>query len=322
MKKVAVVGEGAWGSAIASVLADNGHQVNLWCHDAHVCEEITTQRSNQRYLPGFLYHQNIIPSPHMNVVLEGVDVVFIAIPVMFLRSVLQSMQPYVTADTHIVLLSKGIEEKTLLLPSELARDVLNVANISVVMGPSFAHEVMLKQTTGVVVASDQPASAQQTIELLQNDYFKTVYSTDLVGVQLCAALKNVIALGVGILQGAGYGENTVAFFITRALQEMAQLVTVYGGLPETVYGLAGVGDVLLTATGSRSKNNYIGRKLGAGLSLSDSIQHVGSRPEGVNTVLSLHELCNKKNQTCSLLESVFQVVHGDAPPNDIVVLLS
>lgn len=310
MKQICILGEGAWGTAIASVLAHNGHRVTLWCNFAESVEIIQKTRINERYLPEIILGDRITVTHDISQALSGAHYVFEAIPVKYLRCVLEKMRHAYTAQQQWVCLSKGIEKETLYGVSQLVCSMLNLVESPLVLsGPSFAHGVARQEITGVVLAGHNAHALQSVNHLISNHYFKTELSSDVVGVQLCGALKNVLTLGMGIIQGAGHTDNARALFFTRALHEIALLVEAAGGKKETVYGLAGVGDAMLTACGAQSKNLLVGKRLGAGQSLDTILTSTGYIPEGVDTAFLIEALMQKYSVDLPLLFSVYRVIH-------------
>lgn len=313
---VTVLGEGAWGTAVAQLLAHNGHQVTLWCHDPHVAHEITQTHINSRYLPGVLLHKNIASTTDIKAALQTSKYIFEATPVQFLRSVLQDTVPFATKEHCWILLSKGIEQKTLNFPTQILSSVLGpqvtTDQIAVLSGPSYAHEVAADQPTMVMIASSNHALRLQLQALVQNSYFVTELSEDTIGAQTCAAYKNVAALGIGMLEGAGYGSNTKIVAFMRALDEMRTLVALVGGKQETLYSCAGVGDLTLTALLGESRNRKVGVALGQGKKLQD-ILATGVTVEGANTVVSLQQLAAQAKKELPLCAAIYKIVYEQAP---------
>lgn len=315
--RVTVLGDGAWGTAIAKLLAQNGHEVLLWCNDAEVALTIQDHHINERYLPGIQLPSTIIPTLDLSQALKN-QFVFEAIPVKFMRSVLNKAKPYAQPGQTWVVLSKGIETDTLLLPSQIAQDVLgeNVPTI-IISGPSFAHDLIKQQLTAVAIAGSSVETVAPVANLLENNFFKTKFCPDIIGVQVGGALKNIIALGMGMLDGAGYKDNPQAFFLTQGLQEIAQVAQALGGNNETIYGLSGLGDLVLTATGKQSKNRALGRRLGQGESLS-SLCGNGALPEGCNTLQSVRQLALKYELELPLCSGIYDVVFDGKPLDDVM----
>lgn len=303
---VSVLGEGAWGTAMSTVLAYNGYTVKLWCHDPEVAKIIKESRFNKRYMPDIELSKLIVPTDSMKEAVADVEWVFEAIPVEYLRSVLQQAKPFVKPGQKWVALSKGIEKESLLLPTQMLDDVFEKdIEKAVCVGPSFSHGVVHKELTGVVVAANKIELARQLKDILVNDYFRPYESTDMIGAQVSAALKNVIALGIGILDGAKWGENTKAFVLTRGLQDMATCSQTLGGQKDTIYGLAGVGDLVLTCMGGFSRNVMVGKCFGQGQSLEKIIEEKGVIPEGVNTVKSINQLAQKYGIKLPVCEGIY-----------------
>jgi len=311
---VCVLGEGAWGTAIALLLANNGYTVYIWCHHATVAEEIKTKRTNSRYLPGIILPESIIPITDFDVVLSHTQWIFQVIPVQHLRSVIERVKPYCKKEHIWVVLSKGIEQHTLLFPTQIIDAVLGYpAKQAVVAGPSFAQDLAHKKVTAVTLAADDNNLINLLQGMLANDYFKPYASMDVIGVQCAAALKNVITLGIGMLNGAGYADNTKAFFLTRGLHEIALLIEALGGKQETLYGLSGIGDLVLTAMSSQSRNLQVGTLLGCGESLDAIIQKTGYTPEGINTVVSVQQLAQTLGCDLPLCRSIHDVIYNKKP---------
>src|SRR3989338_1312636 len=245
-KKVAVIGGGAWGTAVATVLTHNGHEVALWCLEKEVSLGINQTRENNRYLPGIKLSELLWATSNLQEALADTQWVFEAIPVVHMRNILEQARAFVSSEQRWVVLSKGIEQKTLLLPSRIVQDVLGKnTKVAVLAGPSFAQELVAQQLTAVaLVAYDRDNFILKELqELVRTSYFVPEIHSDIPGVELCAALKNVLALGVGMFEGMKSGDNTKAFFLIKSLQELVVLLESFGGKKETVYGLAGIGDL-------------------------------------------------------------------------------
>ena len=310
----AILGSGAWGTAIATLLAYNGHQVTLWAYEPEVAAMINNQHENKRYLPGIRLSDRISATHDLAQVVCSAQWVFEAVPVAFLRETLKQTKSCFSKDQIWVITSKGIEQQTLILPSQIIDDVFGYKTQKAVMaGPSFAYELAEQQLTGIAVAAQDCTIADQLQLLLANDYFRPYVSLDMIGVQLGAALKNVIALGVGMLDGAELTDNAKAFIFTRGLHEMVQLGIKLGAKQETFYGLSGVGDMVLTAMGKRSRNLEVGQRLGKGQTLDAILQETGYIPEGINTVQSLHQLMQKEQIKMPVCQGIYQVIFEEKP---------
>lgn len=309
MKKVSILGAGAWGTAVASLLADNGYYVTLWCHEQSVADAIQKTRLNNQYLPGFTLSSQINATASLEEAVLGAEWIFEAVPVKFLRSILVQAKPLYHAHQKWVIMSKGIEQDTLMLPSQILDDVFDsVVQKAVFSGPSFAADLVKKQITGVTIAADSCDVGLALQQMLANNYFRPYISLDLIGVQAGGALKNIIAIGIGILKGAGYTDNAKAYLFTRGLHEMKQLTMMLGGKQETVYGLSGVGDLVLTAMGNLSRNMLLGEQLGKGRTVASIAAEWGTLPEGINTVQSVHQLALKHSLDLPICNGLYQVI--------------
>ena len=313
-KRVTIFGAGAWGSAVAQLLAGNGHSVTLWTRELIVADEINTHHTNKKYAPAVNLHQNITATTDLSKALEQADWLVEAIPVVHLRSVFTKIfQHGVPKDTPWLLLSKGIEQQTLLLPSAILDDVFGYPVPKVILaGPTFAKELVVGFFTSTMLASDSALLLQQAQRMLQSLYFKTYLTNDAIGVQVGGAVKNVIALAAGFAHGIGGGENMHAYLLTLGFAELAAVIKIYGGQSETSTSLAGLGDLALTASSNISKNFRAGMLLGKGASLADVQQQIGALPEGINTVQSLHALSVQHGVQLPLCSLVYDCIFNGA----------
>jgi glycerol-3-phosphate dehydrogenase (NAD(P)+) len=268
-------------------------------------------------------YKNITPTKSLIDAVENTEWIFMAVPVQYFRSVLKELKLHFHKKHKWVLLSKGIENETLLLPSQIIEQVLgeNVSHVAL-MGPSFAKDLAERQLTAMTAASKENEIAQELKLLVENEYLKIALSDDTLGVQLCAALKNVVTIGMGILDGAGYTDNTKAMFLVKSLNEIRQLVTALGGKPETVNGFAGIGDLVLTALGQHSRNLQVGRLVGQGQTVAEIIASKKTVAEGVATTDSVYSLIESTSLELPLFESLYHVVHQAAPVETFINALS
>jgi len=312
MKKVIVLGDGAWGSAVATLLAHNGYEVMIWCYHEHIAQEINSSKTNQRYMPDIVLPNTTKATHDIETVLDFATTIFVAIPVTYIRQVLEPVAHLYDAEQTWVILSKGIEQTTLLLPSQILQDLFgNNVNVAIVSGPSFAYELALKQLTALVVAHNNQLQAQKIQHMLDCKYIATTHLVDVVGVQIAGALKNVVTIAIGMLDGAGYGDNVKAFIFTQGLAEIALIAQKLGGIKDTIYGLAGVGDMVLTALGKHSKNLVIGKKLGQGETLEQLKKEYSLFPEGINSIGSVKQLIEKYNLLAPLFTQLYEVVFNN-----------
>lgn len=317
-----MLGEGAWGTAVATVLAHNGIKVKLWCQDPSVANCIKTQHRNERYFPYFALNSLIEPVTDIKQALSGVTYVFVSTPVKYFRSVLEQAGDSIYEDQIWICLNKGIENETLLFPSQIINDVCDCAvRTAVLAGPSFAYDLAAKRVTAVTIAADDCDLASQIQGLMANEYFRPYTTDDIVGVQLGAALKNVMALAVGIADGAGMTDNTTAFLLTRGISEIAQLVKRRGGRIQTVYGLSGIGDTIMTAMSKLSRNRQVGLLLGQGKSLATIQQERPVLPEGINTVRSMYQMMERHGLELPICHGVYNIVFHGSTIHELVASL-
>lgn len=325
-KIVTVLGGGAFGTAISNVLADNAEKVYLWCLESEVAEEINSNHENSRFLPGVKLNKNIEAVNDFALCLEQSHFVFEAIPVKFLRSVLIKAKNFVrtlnvsSEPDHVwVTLSKGIEQDSLMLPFQIIEDLFEHSKIVSVGGPNFAEELGTRRYSAATVAVSDEKVKEELEVLLQTNYFRLSFTDDFMGVQISGALKNLITLLVGIAKGSGASENCIAFLVVQGLKEIAKLNSFLGGKVETVYDFCGVGDLLLTAMGSKSRNLKAGFLLGKGKSLNELENEFGTLPEGINTTKSIYQLIKKHKLDLPLCVGVYQILFEGRPFKEILL---
>jgi glycerol-3-phosphate dehydrogenase (NAD(P)+) len=316
--RFAVLGGGSWGTALAAHLARCGHAARLWTRDAAIAREINERRQNAAYLPGVILPETLQATSELAVSLEGAETVLVAIPSQFCRSVYRRLRGLVPERAALVSATKGIETETLLRMSELADAELPGRRLAVLSGPSFALEVAREQPTAVVVAAREPAAAESLQRALASRSFRVYSSDDVVGVELAGAVKNVVAIAAGIVDGLGYGHNTVAALITRGLAELARLVVASGGRADTAAGLAGLGDLVLTCTGALSRNRRLGQALGRGSSLAAATADSNMVAEGVRTTLAACELAERAGVEMPISRQMKAVLYDGKPPREAV----
>jgi len=318
MSRVTVLGAGAWGTAVATLLAANRHDVMLWCYEQDVVDQINKERTN-RYLADISLAPNIHATADLVEAINHSSIIFEAIPVPFLRKTLLSVREKAPHSALWVLLSKGLEQETLLPPSGIIDDLFGkTVRTVVVSGPNFAKDLALQAPTATTVASRRPEWSAEVSNLLSNHYFSTYFSSDPLGAQVGGALKNVITIAIGMLRGAAYRDNTCSFVFTRGLREMAEIARHWAAKRETVYGLSGVGDLVLTATGSLSRNFKLGKLIGEGKSLSEIEQHLPVLPEGANTVQSVKQLMERSGLNLPVCQGVYDTLYTDQSVKDFV----
>ena len=310
--KVSVIGAGSWGTALAQVLSSAGNKVSLWARRPEVARSITEEHRNPRYLVDAVLSENIVGTSSLEECLDGTKAVLVVTPSNLLRQFANDMAPLVSKETPIAICSKGIEENTALLPFEVFSDVLGFPNrFAAVCGPNHAEEVVRGISSGTVVASSFHETAILFRDLLSTDAFRCYTSDDVVGVELCAAFKNVIAIAVGLSYGMGNGDNTAAMLMTRGMAEMSRLVQACGGTPMTVMGLAGAGDLIATCTSEHSRNRSFGRLLAQGGTLEQFQKETHMVVEGALACKTILPLAQKHGVELPITERVRKVVWGE-----------
>ena len=322
METVVVLGAGSWGTAFSTLLAENGYKVNLWCHEKEVCDAIVSTRINARYLPEITLDEKIRSTTSLEQALTDVHWVFEVVPVKFLRHVLKQASSYVKPSQTWVILSKGIEQDTLFLPSQILDDVFGYhEKKATVSGPNFAKDLTGKIPTATTVATSDCDLGRELQHVLANSYFRPYLSLDLIGVQVGGAIKNVLALFIGIAKGAGARDNTIAYLFTRGLGEMAEIADYFGGKRETIYGLSGLGDFFLTAMGMQGRNQRVGMMIGQGKSLEAIEKETEIIAEGVNTTQSLHQIIQKSNLRLPICQGAYRIVFEGLTFHDLLAEL-
>jgi len=318
VKRIGVIGEGAWGTAISSVLADNGYQVNLWCVDKKVAQQINQEHKNDRYLPGFILSPHIVAFVDLKDVANH-DWVFISTPTKYFRDVVERCKPYYRMNQRWIILTKGIENKTLMLPSQILAQILSSrVHFAILGGPSFAKDVMEKEVTGVNLAATDQSIAEDVSLLMKNKYFRPFIIGDPLGIELGGALKNVVAVLMGIALGVKWGDDTKALLFTCAWQEMVALAEALGAQNKTLQDLAGIGDLFLTVSGKSSKNLAVGTLFGEGKKLAAILKTTGYTPEGLNTIESVKQLIKKYNLKLPLFNMLYAVIFEGIDPRELV----
>jgi glycerol-3-phosphate dehydrogenase (NAD(P)+) len=325
---ITVIGAGAWGTALAISLSAH-HRVTLWARDAAQIEAMRATRCNQRYLPDIPLPDNLELNADFAGAMAAADLAIIAVPSAALRSTLQQLahtphRPFdkLMAGFGVIWLCKGFEAETSLLPHQVAAEVLPQGMpCGVLSGPSFAQEVARGLPSALTLASDDEEFARSTAQALHHAHLRIYASNDVTGVEVGGAVKNVMAIGAGISDGMGFGYNARAALLTRGLAEIARLGLKLGGLPETLGGLSGAGDLILTCTGDLSRNRQVGLLLAQGLDLPEILHRLGHVAEGVYTVREVHQLAQRLGVTMPICEAVYRVLYEHVPAAEVVTEL-
>jgi len=316
-----VLGGGAWGTALADVLARNGHQAVLWALEADVVASVNSEQSNERFLPGIRLAHSLRASSDLSEALDGATMVCVATPAQHLRSVVRRSASALGTSAIVCVASKGIEEETLALMSEAVADEVPGRRVVALSGPSFAAEVAGQQPTAVVAASDDLLAAEAVQEAFSNSHFRIYTHDDVIGVELGGSLKNVMAVAAGIVEGVGLGFNSRAALITRGLAEMTRLGAALGAQPATFAGLAGLGDLVLTCTGTLSRNRAVGMAIGRGSSLESALAGKETVAEGVATTRSALALATRERVEMPIVEMVHRILFDGHPARAAVAEL-
>ncbi len=322
--RIGVVGAGSWGTALANLLADKGYGVDLWVFETEVCRQIDNHRENRIFLPGVSLSRRLTPSTDLSAVAADKDMLLIVVPSHLMRQMGGRLEGVIDSGTVVVTASKGIENQTHLTMSGVLTEVipsLSSDRLAALSGPSFAKEVAQKAPTVVTVACQDLDVAEWVQSVFSTPFFRVYTNTDVVGVELGGAVKNVIALAAGVVDGLGLGLNTRAALISRGLAELQRLGGGMGADPRTLAGIAGVGDLILTCTGSLSRNHTVGKKLGEGLSLETILGEMRMVAEGVKTAKSVYNLSRKLGVEMPICEEVYRILYEKADPKDAVFRL-
>jgi len=325
MSQIAVIGAGAWGTSLSIALGRRGtHQVRLWAHEKEVCDSIASRRINELFLPDHLIPDSVSATGRLEEAIHGAQIVVSVMPSQHCRSLFEKIRPFLKPDMLFVSASKGLEETTLLRMSEVIAQVVGSSQphrprIGALSGPTFAKEVARGDPTAIAIASQDA----QLAEIIQREFsdpsFRVYTNTDVVGVELGGALKNIIAIAAGVCDGLGLGHNSIAALITRGLAEITRLVVACGGRQDTMSGLAGLGDLVLTCTGGLSRNRSVGVELGRGRKLPDIIAGMhGMVAEGVFTTHAAVELARTHGVEMPITTQMDCVLHQGKQPRDAI----
>ncbi len=311
--QTAVIGAGAWGTALADLLARNAHAVTIWAYESDVAASIMREHENPRFLAGVRIAPTVRATTDLASAVDGASLVCVATPSHLLRGILRHAAPHLTRSAPLCVASKGIETDTLALMSDVAAEEAVGHAVVALSGPSFAAEVAARQPTAIVAASDDDAASVLVQEALSNTHFRVYTHDDIIGVELGGSLKNVMAVAAGIVDGVGLGHNARAALITRGLAEMTRLGVAVGAKPATFAGLAGLGDLVLTCTGSLSRNRTVGLEIGRGATLAEVLAGKETIAEGVTTTRSAHALAAREGVEMPIVATVHRILFDGYP---------
>lgn len=308
MKKIAVVGAGSWGTALAVMLEQDGHDVTMWARNAEAIEKMKTTRENKQYLPGVFLGENINLTSDIEKAVKEKEIIISAVPSRAVRETMTKFSNLFQKDAIIVNVAKGLEQGSLLRLSEVIKECVPQCHPCVLSGPSHAEEVGRCIPTACVIATEENDIAKMIQKEFMNPNFRLYTNSDVVGVEIGAALKNIMALAAGMSDGLGFGDNTKAALMTRGMTEMTRLGIAMGGKAETFAGLSGIGDLIVTCTSMHSRNRRAGILLGRGKSLDETLAEVKMVVEGINTVQAACELAKKYHVSMPITEEINQVL--------------
>ena len=321
MTRPTVLGAGSWGTALALVLARRNLPVKLWVHNPDFAAKLNEFRSNERYLPGFSLPPSVAISSNLADCVNGCDALIVAIPSHAVRNLGERLRPVLPPDSCIISASKGIEENTLQTMSEVLEETCAADNLVVISGPSFAHEVARELPTAIVAASIRLNLAEGVQRLFSGPRFRLYASNDVRGVELGGAMKNIIAIAAGVCSGLELGHNAIAALITRGLAEMTRLAISLGAQPQTLAGLAGLGDLVLTCNGELSRNRQVGIQLASGKNVNEITAEMKSVAEGIRTTNSIVALGHRQNVNLPISVAMQAVLEGRQIPSDAIRIL-
>lgn len=318
MAEVSVIGAGSWGTALARLLHKNGNHVTVWSIMEEEINMLKTEHEHKDKLPGVKLPENMIFTTDLQEAVEGKDVLVLSVPSPFTRSTSAKMAPFVKEGQKIVNVAKGIEETTLMTLSEIIKEEIPQADVAVLSGPSHAEEVGRELPTTIVVGSENQETAEYLQNLFMNEVFRVYTGSDVLGIELGAALKNVVALAAGIADGLGYGDNTKAALITRGIAEIARLGVCMGCRVETFYGLTGIGDLIVTCASMHSRNRRAGILIGKGATMEEAMAEVKMVVEGVYSAKAGYTLSKKYHVSMPIIEQINKVLFEGASAADAV----
>ena len=321
-QKIGIIGAGGWGTSVAKVLSENNHKVILWSHEKDVVDDINKLHENSKYLLGVSLRNLHIKATYEVSDLRFCDFYVLAVPTQYIREVFD-LYNFHLKDKIIVNLSKGIEKNTLMRVSQILRDVagINEQQYVVLTGPSHAEEVSRHTPTTIVAASEVIENARHIQKIFTNQYFRVYTSEDVVGCEIGGALKNVIAIAAGIIDGLGIGDNTKAALLTRGLAGMSRLGVTLGANPITFSGVSGLGDLFVTCNSRHSRNRYVGEQIGKGRKLKDILSEMKMVAEGVETTISAYQLSQKHKVELPITEQVYRILFDDVNPLEAIANL-
>jgi glycerol-3-phosphate dehydrogenase (NAD(P)+) len=319
MNKIAILGAGSWGTALAILAAKNGYQTLLWGHNKVQIEILAKEHQNQRYLPNHIFPENLCVTADLKDVAGFSDLILVCVPSHAFKNTLICLRPFLTTQVKIAWATKGFNPDDGCLLHQIVADVFSAQTPAAILsGPTFAIEVANNLPTAITIAATQPEFAKELSNILHSDFFRTYTSSDVIGVEVGGAVKNVLAIAAGIADGLGFGANTRAALITRGLNEIIRLGIKLGGNQETFMGLAGLGDLILTCTDNQSRNRRFGLALGLGKDQTTAILEIGQEIEGISAAKETYLLARKYAIDMPIIEQTYKVLYEGLAPRSAV----
>jgi glycerol-3-phosphate dehydrogenase (NAD(P)+) len=317
-KNITLLGGGSWGTALSKLLSENGHNVTVWLRNEAQVRELTVNRVNERYLPKVRIPENIVFTSDINEAVKKAEILLLVIPTQMVRGVLRQIKDEYKDGKVIINASKGIEIGTMNLVSGIVKQETNNCTFAVLSGPSHAEEVGLSMPTAITIACENKDVAEEIQDMFMSSYFRVYTNDDVIGAELGGSLKNIIALGAGISDGVGYGDNAKAALMNRGIVEIARLGIAMGADAHTFYGLSGIGDLIVTCTSKHSRNWNAGYLIGQGLSKDEAIKKIGMIVEGIPTTYAAYELSKKINVDMPIVDAMYDILENDADVKETV----
>ncbi|HKM02239.1 MAG TPA: NAD(P)H-dependent glycerol-3-phosphate dehydrogenase [Sedimentibacter sp.] len=317
-KNITLLGGGSWGTALAKLLSENGHKVTVWLRDENQCQTLRTERVNKKYLPKVQIPENIVFTSDINEAVRDAQILLLVIPTQMVRGVLKQIKDEYKRDKIIINASKGIEIGTMDLVSNIVKEETKNCTFAVLSGPSHAEEVGLSMPTAITIACENKDVAEEIQDAFMSTYFRVYTNEDVIGAELGGALKNIIALGAGISDGIGYGDNAKAALMNRGIVEIARLGIAMGADVHTFYGLSGIGDLIVTCTSKHSRNWNAGYLIGQGLSKDEAIKKIGMVVEGIPTTYAAYALSKKLKVDMPIVDAMYDILENNADVKETV----
>ena len=317
-KRITLLGGGSWGTALSKLLSENGHNITVWLRDEAQVRELTEKRVNEKYLPKVKIPENIVFTSNINEAVKEAEILLLVTPTQMVRGVLKQIKDEYKDGKIIMNASKGIERGTMKLVSGIVKEETKNSTFAVLSGPSHAEEVGLSMPTAITIACEDKDVAEELQDIFMSSYFRVYTNEDVIGAELGGALKNIIALGAGISDGIGYGDNAKAALMNRGIVEIARLGIAMGADVHTFYGLTGIGDLIVTCTSKHSRNWNAGYLIGQGLTKDEAIKKIGMVVEGIPTTYAAYELSDKLNVDMPIVDAMYDVLENNADVKETV----